>query len=100
MAAVSALELIGFVRRELFDGEGDLCVVFERFDQARGEVLGDESGRGACVAADMPPGYAAAIGQPIAVAGGRERATRMLCEEPDACCRNHVLFCGSSLGTH
>ena len=45
VAQIAALELIGFVRRELLDRESELAVVLKRLDEIGRERLGDEGGQ-------------------------------------------------------
>ena len=52
---IAALELIGFVRRELLDRESELAVVLQRLEEIAGDRRAEEGGERPAVGADTPP---------------------------------------------
>ena len=89
VAEVTALELVGLVRRELFDRERELTVVLQRLDQAVGELLGNEGGQTASVGTDAPSGDTMAIGHEVPIARARKSNIGVLVQEADDLPWNH-----------
>src|SRR5688572_14548984 len=89
VAEVAALELIGLVRRELLDGDGQFPVLPQRLDKSWRELLGNERRHRALVGADTPPTHFVPVRHEIAITRARERDVGMLLQEAKDLARDH-----------